>query len=357
MVAGAVLDFVAESSYEGISDVETVEATYGDGSSARTVATTSDVFEYPLGTLTITREHDDNDTPTDPTDDVITVTRELDFGFEANRVDVLVRPLRPTTDPAWQALWDTAPVDQIVQDGTVDHYIEVVLMAHGDVEATWAYLADVVYPEQIVREVSHVTRPNVVHRTIVFGSATGEVSVQKEKIVDGVVVHTFVVEPYIDPVTGQTVMRIVRDDGSYAIVRSSRSPRVIEYYNSDDDLVVVVEERRSPGTGTMVSTRTFYDATGAVTNVKTVTFSLNYRQGEEDSVQITRTAEGRTRVITITESGDVYVVDMRGQVYTVRVVDGSTVEFLDSDGNSFRTASRTADGGWQVATGSETVIL
>ena len=88
-----------------------------------------------------------------------------------------------------------------------------------------------------------------------------------------------------------------------------------------------------------------------------MTYSINYMEGEEDAVQITRTVNGRTRVITITESGDVYIVTMGGETYRMRVVDADTVEFLDDAGNVIMTAERTVDGAWQITTGGEAVIV
>ena len=74
-------------------------------------------------------------------------------------------------------------------------------------------------------------------------------------------------------------------------------------------------------------------------------------------MQITRTVDGRTRIVTITESGDVYVVTMGGESYLMRVVDASTVEFLDDAGNVIMTAERTPDGAWQITIGGEVVVV
>jgi len=326
------------------------------------------VFEFPNVIVTITREIDDMDTAT-PTDDVVTVTRTEDYGFEASKVHIMVRPLKPTTATDWDTYvsgeatigWAEAPLNEITQDGTIENLLDEVMLSSGDVEATWARSGDTIYAEEIVREVSSVVRPNVVRRTIITQTLDGETSLTHERIVDGELVHSFTVEPYEDPDTGDILVKIVRDDGGYAIVRErgnrAGAPRIVEYYSIDDVLVMIAEERRVFATGTMESTRTFYGPDGEVTGTRVVNYSVNYMEGDEDSVQVTRTVGGRTRIVTITESGEVYVVTMGGETYQIRVVDANTVEFLDNGGSVYMTAVRTADGAWQITMGGETVTV
>ena len=108
LAAGALLDYVASQGLEQVRELDTASATYdldasgGTSASVRAVTSDTNVWEFPNVTITITREIDDQDTPT-PTDDIVTVTRELDYGFEANKVHVLVRLLRPTTDAEWDS--------------------------------------------------------------------------------------------------------------------------------------------------------------------------------------------------------------------------------------------------------------
>lgn len=378
LAAGALLDYVAAQGIDQVQELDTAGDTYdlnvtGAPSSAvsasvRAITGDTVVWEFPDVTVTITRQIDDNDTVT-PTDDVVTVTREFDYGFEANRIHVLVRPLRPTTDPDWDTYadgsgtsgWAVDPLDKIVQDGTVDNLLGDVSISDGTVEATWARVGSTIYAEQIVRELSNVVHPNVVNRTIITQTADGETTLVREREVDGTVVHSFTVEPWSDPETGLTLTKIVRDDGSYAIVRARGDrvgdPRIVDYYTTDDVLLMRVEETRALPVGTIVSTRTYYDPAGTVTGTKTVTYSINYVEGDEDSVQITRTVDGRTRIVTITESGDVYVVTMGGATYLMQVVDADTVQFLDDAGNVVMTAERTPEGGWQIVTADGVVVL
>ncbi len=374
LAAGALLDYVAAQGLEQVQELDTASDTYdleaSGGASASVRAVTSDtvVWEFPNVTITITREIDDQDTPT-PTDDVMIVTRELDYGFEANKVHILVRPLRPTTDSEWDSYvdgdttsgWTVDPMNTIVQDGTIEKLLGDVQLSSGDVEATWARVGDTIFAEQIIKEMSNMVHPNVVHRTIITQAIDGETSLVREREVDGIVVHSFTVEPYVDPDTGEILTRIVRDDGSYAIVRARGDrvgePRVVDYYNAEDLLLMRTEEVRSFPTGTMVSTRTYYGPDGEVTDTRVVTYSINYIEGDEDSVQITRTVNGRTRIVTITESGEVYVVMMGGETYLMRVVDANTVEFLDDAGNVIMTAERTPEGAWQITIGGEVVVV
>ena len=374
LAAGALLDYVAAQGLEQVRELDTAGDTYdlevsgGTSASIRAVTSDTTVWEFPDVTITITRAVDDQDTLT-PTDDIMTVTREFDYGFEANRVHILVRPLRPTTDIEWDSYatgdgtsgWSIDPLDTIVQDGVMENLLGDVQLAGGDVEATWARVGDTIFAEQIIREMSNLVHPNVVHRTIITQTVAGETLLLREREVDGVVVHSFTVEPYVDPDTGETLTRIIRDDGSYAIVRARGDrigePRIVDYYNAENLLLMRTEEVRSLPTGTIVSTRTYYGPGGEIADTRTVTYSINYIEGEEDSVQITRTVEGRTRIVTITESGDVYVVIMGGESYLMRVVDASTVEFLDDAGNVIMTAERTPDGAWQITIGGEVVVV
>lgn len=374
LAAGALLDYVAAEGVSQVQELDTVGETYNlvvAGSpdlSSRAITEDTRVFEFPNVTVTITRQVDDMDTST-PTDDVVTVTRTEDYGFEADRIRILVRPLKPTTSAEWDSYsvgetvhgWAEDPVNSITQNGTIENLLGDVGISSGEVEATWAREGEVIFAEQIVRETSNVVRPNVVHRSIVSQTVDGETSITREREVDGEVVHSFTVEPYEDPDTGDILTKIVRDDGGYAIVRQrgnrAGTPRIVEYYNTDDVLVMIVEERSVFAAGTVESTRTFYGPDGEVTGTRVVTYSINYMEGEEDSVQVTRTVNGRTRIVTITESGEVYVVTMGGESYRIQVVDADTVEFLDDEDNVYMTAERTAEGAWEITGGGETVIV
>ena len=371
--AGALLDYVAVESYGQVQELEVSADTYdlsvaagGASQSARAVTTSTVVREYPNVTFTITRELDDRDTPDDPTDDVLTVTRVVDYGFEASAIHVLVRPLKPTTDPDWDSYdsgsqgWAVEPLDAILQSGTIQNSLDAVMISSGTVEATWKRTGDVVYAEELVREMTSVVRPTVIHRTIITQSSDGSTSLTREREVNGVVVHTYTVEPWTDPDDGQIYLRIVRDDGGYAVVRSRGNrlgdPRIVDYYNASDVLVMRVEDVRSGPLGLMTSTRTFYDADGSVIATRVVTYSVNYIEGDEDKVQVTRTVDGRTRTLTITESGDVYIVTLRGEEYRARVLDADTVEFLNANGTVYLTAERTADGWLITSADGQTVI-
>jgi hypothetical protein len=374
LAAGALLDYVAAQGLEQVQELDTASQTYdlevsgAMSPSVRAITSDTTVWEFPDVTITVTREIDDQDTTT-TTDDVMTVTREYDYGFEANKVHILVRPLRPTTDPEWDSYatgdgtagWDVDPVLKIVQTGTIENLLDDVGLSDGDVQATWARVGDTIFAEEIVKELSNEVRPNVVHRTIITQSVDGETSLVREREVDGVVVHSFTVETYVDPDTGETFTRIVRDDGSYAVIRARGDrlgePRIIDFYSADDLLLMRVVEVRSFGTGTITSTRTLYGPDGEVTDTHVVTYSINYIEGEEDSVQITRTVDGRTRIVTITESGAVYVVIMNGETYLMRVIDNNTVEFLDDAGNVVMTAEHTVDGDWQISIGGEVTTV
>ena len=370
MAAGAVLDYAASEGYEQVGELETAQATFdlsssSGGSGARAITEESQIFEYAERTVTVTRSLDDQETAT-PTDDVLTVTRRTDYGFEADSIEVVVRPLRPTTDPVWTSYdlgdgvqgWGEPVMNQIDQSGTVERLLDSVQLASGTIEATWSLVpaTELIYAQRIVKETSDSVRTDLIRRTTITQTASGESSLLRERVVDGSVVHSYTVGTYKDPDTGTEFPMVVRDDGSFAVIRAGGNragePRIADHFNSDGVRVARVVETRSAGTGVMVSTRTFYDAGGSVTGTHTVTYSINYRRGEEDSVTITRVAGGRQRTVTITESGDVYLATIRGTSYRIRVVGVTTVEFIDDNGAVFMSAEQQADGSWTVVNGA-----
>ncbi len=369
--AGAVLDYVSAEGFEQSQELEIAADTYNlqvapaQGSQsvavARTVTTDEIVREYPNVTVTITRSLDDMDTPDDKTDDVLTVTRSADYGFDAPYVQVLVRPLRPEAPGSeWDSFdggtsgWLVAPIDEITQTGTIDRSLGDVTVADGSVQATWMWSGSSVYAGKIVRELSDLVRPNIAHRTIITQDDAGDTSLTRERVVDGEVVRLATVESWVDPDDGLTYRRIVDEDGGYAVVRAqgnrAGTPRVVDYYSSDGTRFLQVSETRSGARGTMTSTRTFYDADGTILDTRIVEYALRYHEGDEDQVEITRSVNGRSRTVTITESGEVYLATVRGVEYRVRVIDANTVEFLDSSGSVYMTAVRNADGSWSITT-------
>ena len=132
---------------------------------------------------------------------------------------------------------------------------------------------------------------------------------------------------------------------------------MVDVYSAEGVLLVTVEETAVAATGKVSSTRTFYDAQGKVTDVRTVTWTVNYMEDDEDRVQITRTADGRTRTVTITESGEVFVLEIRNEEYRMQVVDARTVIFVDDAGATYMTAEQTPDGSWQVSHGGDVVTI
>ena len=374
MAAGAMLDYAAATGYEQAQELETAEATFdlegGSGSGSRAVTTETEVFEYANVTVTVTRSLDDGDTAT-PIDDVLTVTRVRDYGFEASYVEEVVRPLRPTTALEWNSFdvgngpegWNEPTVNRIDQTGSVERSLDAVRYASGTLEATWALVpADgTVYAERITKEITDLVRSNRVRRTIITQTENGESTLVREREVDGTVVDRYTVGVYVDPDTGDEYPKVVRDDGGYAVILSrgnrAGNPRIVEYYTSDDVLVAEFTETRNAGSGVMVSTRTYYDAEGEVIGQHTVSYTINYRRGDEDSVTITRVAAGRQRTVEITESGEVYLVTVRGTEYRLRVKDATTVEFLDDGGSVFMTATQNGDGSWTLVSGGETRII
>ncbi len=380
MVAGALLDYLATEGYSQAQELEVAAETYDLAGTAqapqtqvvdgllRAVTTVTLTREYPNVTYTITRETDDQDTTT-PTDDVITVTREADYGNGMVLVNEIVRPPRPGVSSDWDSFdngsglegWTEVPLDQISQEGSESRRIGSVELASGDISAVWMREVDTIYASQIVKEMTRVSQPDVVRRTTITQDSAGESSLTRERLVDGAVVESFTVEPIEDPDSGEIWTQITRSDGSYAVVREEGNrrgdPRIVYYYNADGVLLFSVEEVNQAFTGEIVSTRTFYDEDGEIVDTREVRYQVTYMEGDEDAVEITRTAAGRTRTLTITESGDVYNIVIRGDTYRVRLADDGSVEFLDGAGNVYMVAEQNPDGSWTITIGGESTVV
>lgn len=368
--AGALFDYVAEQGYEEVDELDAVDDTY-DTDSSRALSESDVTIEFQGFTLIIKHTRDDNDTPSDPTDDQVTVERLFDFN-EADRYDILVRPRRPTTDSAWDTLWAADPEDQIVQSTPEDQPIEhkvgeiagiddtagieaAVTVSTGNATVTWMREIDTVWAYQIVQENTRVTDPNLIHRrTVLRETADSDRSLTFEKEVDGEIIHSFVVEQWTDPEDGLEYTRIVRDDGGYAVIREKKNPRIVDYYSAEDVRFMRSSETNNRSARMREVTRTWYDEEGNEIGSTTVEFALTYEDGV---ATISRSTGGRTRQVQITEEGEVYVVSWRGNEYRIVFEDPYTMIFVDDDGDEIARAERTEDGRWRIVRDGDSEIV
>ena len=129
----------------GRLEVEDLEAagSGGAGSSQgygpQTITVDETTHTLPDGTVvTITRIHDDKDTPSDPTDDVLTVTRSFDLWEGATKTHQIERPLRPDHDPIWGWVASAEPdISELEQTATIEVFIEGIKIKGGTIDVTW----------------------------------------------------------------------------------------------------------------------------------------------------------------------------------------------------------------------------
>ena len=97
-----------------------------------------EVYVLPDGTeVTIVRMLDDRDTA-DPEDDLLTITRSFEMWEGATKTHQIQRPRPP--ESSWSG-WED---DRLTQAGTIEVYVEGIMIQHGTVDVTWQRAGDLV---------------------------------------------------------------------------------------------------------------------------------------------------------------------------------------------------------------------
>lgn len=294
---------------------------------AKTLFEDTLVKTLPNGTVvTIEWILDDNDTPTDTEDDTLQVTRTHETWAGFSKVERISRPVKP--EPEW-----TGWVDNVLtQIADIEVFVEGVKIMTGTMEATWNLVGSDVVLTAIEKEITRLDRNGTIVRTSITFDADGlqsKTQVRVRVAGDGeIIVHSFTFEEFEED--GEIYVKIIRDDGSYAIVRNRIDPRITEYYTSDDVLWAIVTETRNPEIQGHEIERQIFDEEGNLIDTRTVTVTYRF-QGDE--VVVVKTFEdGRELTVRIMEDENGYTVQ-RGR-FTYQVVfteDG--VEIYDEDGN------------------------
>ena len=313
---GRTMDFLKHESI----NCPVIDCTYEHSTTTRTVTRDDGTV------VTIVEVVDDNNTPDNASDDTVTVTRTYDIWAGAQKQDKIVRPKKPGLE--W-AGW---------QNGS-----EVNLA-------------------EIVKETHRIDRNGVVVKVDTVIDTDGLQTKTKYRIKvtasGDIVVHKFTYEEFIGD-DGQVYTRIVRDDGSYAVILQKKNPRITEYYTAEGTLRMRVTETRDKSTGELSVVKEMYDASGNLIATKNVSFQYKFLG---DEVVITKIFDnGKKLTMTVQESDEGYTVNRNGFVYSVKF-EGSDVLIYDADSNLIATVTFNSDGSLTVtyadsSKGSETLNL
>ncbi len=344
MLASSVSDFknMQVLASMGSLEVEDLEETGSPRPSGeKSLITDEWIKVLPDGTVvTWVRIIDDKDTPDDPEDDTVTVTRTYNiWAGEFEKIEKIVRPRKP--EAGWR-LWVD---DRLVQEGTSKEFIDGVKVKEGTLTVTWKRCGDEVSVEEVIKESYRPDRSGGIVRIVITVDDQGLNTRTKYRIRltrDGeVVVHSFTYEEFIED--GQVYVKIIRDDGYYAIVRNPLDPRITEYYTPDGILLAIVTETRSGRT--LYVEKEFFDETGNLIATRRVRIEFRFLG---DQVVITKTFDnGRTGTIIIEEEENGYTVNRNGFIYRVTFIEHG-VEIHDGNGNLIATVIFNDDGTWTI---------
>ncbi|NOY08887.1 MAG: hypothetical protein GXP33_08600 [Spirochaetes bacterium] len=292
--------------------------------------------------VTIVEVTDDKDTATTE-DDSLTVTRTYDIWSGAERTDKIIRPKKPKAD--WAA-WNG---DLYVQDGIqITSFINGVKVSEGTMSITWRKSGTQVSLAEIVKETHRIGRDGAIVKvdTVIDENGLWTKTKYRIKVTSSgnLVVHKFTYEEFTGA-DGQVYTKIVRDDGSYAVIVQKKNPRITEYYNADGILKVKVTETRDKSTGDLSVVKEIYDADGNLVATKNVSFQYKFLG---DEVVVTKTFDnGKQVTMTIQESDEGFTVNRNGFVYNIKFNAGN-VAIYDQDSNLIATVTFNADGSWTV---------
>ncbi len=356
MVVSSVADYRNDSTVAASSKLE-VDDVSGKGIviSKSLTSTTRVVTRSDGVVVTIVEVLDDNNTPGDRSDDTLTVTRTYTAWDGAARMDKIIRPLKPQAD--WSG-WDSN--DLYTQgDIKISSFINGVKISEGTETLVWRKDGDTVSIYKIIKETHRIGRNGNINKVEIVVDKNG---LQKKTLYrihvtsDGeVVVHSFTFEE-ITGSDGKIYTKIIKDDGSYAIVVNKKNPRIVEYYTSDGILKMRITETRDMGNGDLSVTKEFYDPSGNLVKTRKIVFS--YRFIGDEVVVTKRFDNGRSVTMTITESSDGYTINRNGYTYIVKFEKGN-VAIYDKDSNLIATVTFNNDGSVTVkysGSGKETRV-
>lgn len=362
-VASAANDYHTQAllASMGRLEVEDLEASGSGGSQGashgsspgygpQTVTVDESTHTLPDGTIvTITRLHDDRDTPSDPTDDLLTVTRSFELWEGATKIHQIERPLRPDHTAVWGWVASAVPgISELAQAGTVEVFVEGIKIKSGTVDITWRRddASDDVWVYQVDTELIGIGPGAAITRTVITVEAGLQTkTVYRIRVENGtdIVVHSFTFEEFDD--NGEILTKIIRDDGWYVIVREKRAPRILEHYDPDDVMRLRSVTERDPVTGRRTTIREHYDADGNLVAVRELQIRIQFLG---DQIIVTKTFDtGRTVDVILTETDNGYRITRSSFTYLVVFTDEG-VELYTEDGALIGTVIFLADGDYRV---------
>ena len=347
-IASAAMDYKSQQEVAALGQIE-VEDLEEDG--AKTLFVEETTKTLPNGTVvTITKVHDDNDTPESTEDDLLTVSRQFVMWLGEEKTEIIERPLRPEAD--W-TLWDN---DTLVQEGTCEEYISSVKVASGTIKATWERKEGKVRLVKVEKEYIRLDRNGIIERTIIEIDENGLESKSKIriKVTEGneIIIHSFVFEEIEE--NGILYTKIIGDDGRYAIIRNKKDPRITEHYNADDLLLRISTETRDTENNVLNIEVKIFAPDGSIIDTKNITVGYKFIG---NTVIITKTFDNnREVIISIEESDNGYSVNKNGLIYSVVFIENG-INIYDANSNLLAEIIFNDDGTWTVIKQNETEII
>ncbi len=345
---------VAASNLE--SDDLNGELPSGTGTSSTSVSSsiTAAAWTYTLadGTTVEAVELTDDKGTTTQQDDTLTITRTYQtWDGTTEKIEKIVRPPKP--DRTWDG-WTGNPM-HLVQNGTVDEFLQGVRVKTGTLTVTWSRNGSLVWASAIVKEMQWVDNKSMIDRLVI---ATDESGIQTKDLYrirltpqGGVTVQHIAYEDFEE--NGVVYTRGMLDDGSSFIIRSPKSPLVVEQY-TPAGILWAKNTQMQQGRSTSSVTE-YYDAAGSIIRTSEADFGIRFLG---DEVFLTRTdpADGSKMTLLIAENEHGFSVS--GDRAFVVWFTGGAVNIYDAKMNLIAVVTFDAQGAALVtyAGGSSTAV-
>ncbi len=305
---------------------------------------------WPDGTVvTIIEILDDNNTPEDLEDDIITLTKSYEIWEGTTKIKKIIRPRKPAPDgECWKV--DEDGIERCIQgDISIAVFIEGIKTHDGVITLTWKKGEnEKVLLEKYEKELFGLNTGGAVERVVIEIDDNGAQNKTKYRVRvtkggDDVIVHSFVYEEI--EVNGKTYTKITRDDGYYRIVIQRTDPTITVYYNPNDIFYMRVTNIRDKGTGKRSIIKEIYDEEGNLVDVKYDTIKFKFLGNE---VIITKTFDNSDEIIIRIQEGEKsYIVNRNGLIYHVFFITNG-VEIYDVNMNLIATVIFNEDGSWTI---------
>jgi len=308
-------------------------------------------YVQPDGTsVEIVQITDDRGTAADATDDIVNVTRTYRVWDDTTeKIEKITRPARP--EAGWPG-WDN---DVLVQQGTIEEFLQGVRVKTGTLTVTWNRVGSDVALREIVKELARVDKYGAIDRLVISfdenGAQTKKMSRTRLSPQGGLDVVCITFDQVVENGVSYTCGTF--DDGAWFVVRSERDPRVVEQFTPAGLLWSRKTETASGGQRAVVID--YFDAQGNIVNTVHQTFSARFLG---DSVLVRRTDDGQLSRMLIEENEHGFTVRGDRLSFIVWFV-GNEVQVYDGSMHLIGTVTFDDQGGCvvQTPTGTTTVQL